>query len=1349
MSKPSFQIKTLKRAGSDDEYKLYRAALEYGLIEPIVIENREDLRSERIWKDLVKPYRHQVSNLMTFCRRLPVTLLADDVGLGKTVSAGLVASELIARGRINKILIVCPKLLMTQWKEELETKFGITGIDETGRKIFDTEFPEGRFALITTYESARMYLDKIAKIGFDMLILDEAHKLRNLYGTDKAPEVAKRFKKAFEDRLFKYVLMLTATPIQNRLWDIYSLVDLLSVARGHENPFGNANAFARKFIEGDQVSARQLKEDKKDDFRSIVYGYMSRFRRVDADLDFPERKVELYKVEPTDGEKELFHYIREEMEKMSPLVRVSIAQALVSSPQAFSLQLQNMAANETVPVAFAAGVKEIVARIGITAKLNGLATLIEKLRLEKPAHWRVVIFTERRETQSVIEEFLTDRGVTCGLINGTSGANNQEMIGKFRLDPPKIHVIISTRAGSEGVNLQAANVLVNYDLPWNPMIIEQRIGRIQRLASNHSTVCIFNMILRGTFEEHIVGRLMEKLQMATHAVGDVESLLEAAGMGEGKPESLQDIISKLVVASLMGKNIEAATILQEKNIEEAKIQLERDEETINATLGGMNGADQSGPQCPKLPQVERSLDPKTFVILALKSLGGDVLEKSSGQIELALDGENTQISFDQDTTISSTLYVPGSPAFEKLTGRIAKIGKHQINDIDSNPLQIAERIAAEWITNFSGSYTKSQLDDVSRNFKGIALLQVRITVAHDSYERLVEVSCSPKEHNISIGRPGLEPIGEAFQNPSAVGLVPDALVERALLDSGVSEFIRFYTERLAQELVAAGESANRKKKIEDDFTPRVSMSLVGLEGSVQRSLRLKVDYMLGSRNEYTSTISIVPSNGEVFKTPSMEKCAKSEMTVPVECLDVCQISGQRVMRHLLSRSETSGRPALPEHVVTCALTGKRVLSDEVEKSDVSEKFVLKNMLEVSALSGKRAEPNFFIECAFSLTKVLESESSISQISEKKYRIDQQLCSVVSGKLGHQKEFILCSETSQAILPEEAEKCEITGKIVRPGILLTCNATGKKAMPAELDESDVSHKMVLKAVLEVSALSGKRAEPKFFSNCEFSSTKILQSELAVSEISEKKYRIDQQLRSVVSGKTGHQKEFVVCIETNQAILPSEAEKCDITGKVVKPGILQRCDISGKMVMPTELEKSAVTGKMALKKFFVSSSLSSVKLLEDEAIRSITGKFCMPAEARACTWSGRKTHPDDLRICQLTSVQIHVEYAAEGEMTCLQPLILLLNGIQRMTDMQEIWPDVFKKASAAINNNRFKIEAAQVSPDRQCLAICSEVKTILGIKTRHVGLLISPKDRSIVGRIVSGKRESSNWKYEAHY
>jgi SNF2 family DNA or RNA helicase len=134
-----FQSKILSRQRTPDEYRVYRAGLEWDLTDPIVIERAQDFKSTHRWRDRLTPYLHQVSNLITFCRRLPVTLLADDVGLGKTISAGLIISELIARSRLSKILIVCPKILAQQWKEELESKFDIHALIAFGKDLIDAE----------------------------------------------------------------------------------------------------------------------------------------------------------------------------------------------------------------------------------------------------------------------------------------------------------------------------------------------------------------------------------------------------------------------------------------------------------------------------------------------------------------------------------------------------------------------------------------------------------------------------------------------------------------------------------------------------------------------------------------------------------------------------------------------------------------------------------------------------------------------------------------------------------------------------------------------------------------------------------------------------------------------------------------------------------------------------------------------------------------------------------------------------------------------------------------------------------------------------------------------------------
>jgi superfamily II DNA/RNA helicase len=369
-------------------------------------------------------------------------------------------------------------------------------------------------------------------------------------------------------------------------------------------------------------------------------------------------------VNPTSEELELINAISEPIKELGFFAQIGILQALISSPQALAALLKGMAQRGTAPASLYNDVKAITGRISTTAKLHGLGILVNNLKEKQPDLWRVVIFTTRRETQTTIQEFLEKQGISCGLINGDSGERNQATITRFKQNPPAIHAIISTEAGSEGVNLQAANVLVNYDLPWNPMIVEQRIGRIQRLASEHANVCIFNMVLKGTFEEYIVGRLMEKLQMASHAIGDIEALLEASGMnGEDDSSSFEEKIRQLVMDSLAGKNVEEAVKKAKDSIENAKKQLASEEKNINTLLGQTNSTNNNGPRCPQLPKPIKSMTDREFVLSALSSLGARLIPQDSGLYISNLNGDAELISFDSNESsleISSTLYRAGT-----------------------------------------------------------------------------------------------------------------------------------------------------------------------------------------------------------------------------------------------------------------------------------------------------------------------------------------------------------------------------------------------------------------------------------------------------------------------------------------------------------------------------------------------------------------------------------------------------------------------------------------------------------------------------------------------------------------
>lgn len=1222
-----FRSKALRRTRTPEEYRVYRAGLEWDLTDPIVIESADDFKSAPRWQERITPYHHQVTNLITFCRRLPVTLLADDVGLGKTISAGLVMSELVSRSRATKFLIVCPKLLGPQWQAELKEKFDIPSKIAIGNELIDAE-PDDVGAIITTYNTARLYLEKIPENRFEMLILDEAHKLRNLYGTEKPPQVAVRFRKALADRRFRFVLMLTATPIQNRLWDLYSLVDLLSVARGHQNPFGSEGMFTRRFIADGADSARQLKPEAHERFRSIVYGYMSRVRRGDAKLYFPDRKVQRHHVDPTPAELDLIKTIAKPIQTLNRLVQIGILQALASSPEALLAQLLNMARNGTVPLALASAVRDIVTRMPPSAKLQGLGRLIEQLKKQNPERWRLVVFTTRRETQTTVQNFLEEQGFKVGIINGDSGARNQETIARFRKNPPDYRVIVSTEAGSEGVNLQVANVLVNYDLPWNPMVVEQRIGRVQRLASDHAHVVIYNMTLRGTFEDYIVGRLMEKLQMASHAIGDIESLLQGSDIGDGEDdaaESFEERIRKLVLAALAGKDFEKATELELESIENAKQELEREADSINAMLGNSEGAGYVGPRAPALPVAVRSMSARDFSLAALETLGARLTPHPPDLFLVEENGGREHIRFEEhaDANIKSTLYAPGSAAFQRLVGQIVATGVHDVEDCDKQAAKECEDIGREWIKEFGGLPKAFEFGEVRRHFDGRAIVRTQATVAHDSYERIVEIGCRPGEHFKADGRAFLRPLETTIESCASVGLDSERLSDAASSDEGISEFARFYLQRRDQEVAAAGNDERKRKKLEDEFTPRIETQLVALEGKMHREVTMHVSYTFDDSPSYESSLTIIPHRAEIANAPRIDLCLRSGRKVPASCLGKCEITGAVVLRHLLVKSEVSDRLAVPECTERCGLSGKRVLSDEVEPSDVTGQLVVRGLLKTSGISGKRAEPQYILRCEFTNVDAIESEIAISEISGKKYRSDEQACSTFSNKRGHKQEFIVCHETRQPIAIAEAEQCQVTGMFVRPGILVMCEASGKRA------------------------------------------------------------------------------------------LPSECQRCMLTGQLV------------------------------LKRLLVSSSISQALLLKDMAIRSTSGNYCLPAESKACRWSSRNCHPDDIRVCSLSGLAIHSEFATTNDRPRLRALVSLLDGEERSADGSSKWSDVAAKVSAALSGQKCNVEAAVLSPNQECLAVSAEMKTLFGMRVHHVGAAISLPDNAVIGRVVKGKRGRGGW------
>jgi hypothetical protein len=618
------------------------------------------------------------------------------------------------------------------------------------------------------------------------------------------------------------------------------------------------------------------------------------------------------------------------------------------------------------------------------------------------------------------------------------------------------------------------------------------------------------------------------------------------------------------------------------------------------------------------------MEPKPFTLAAFNTLGAAIIPDASGDSYVVEEnGGRQRIHFDETVThLKSTLFAAGAPPFLRLVDRVIATGVHGVSDVDESPESRAFEIAHDWMNGFGGQHKKEGVEAVRRCFDGMALVRVRATVAHDSYERLVEVKCSAPEHiGNDMGRRGLIPVPHTIEKPAEVGINIEAVVDAAKLDQAISEFCRFYLERRAQEMDAAGGDERKRKRLEDEFTPRLEMTLVGLDGSTFRKITTKVYYSIDGVL-YDSTLTITPAANAVNEAPQMEQCSQTGKSFPSTCIEKCEISGKPVLKHLLVASQLSGRKALPEFSLLCSVSSERILRDEAE---------------VSAVTGS---------------------------------------------------------------------------------------------------------LVTRSLLKSSALSGKRAEPAHFSKCEFTEVEVLNSELRVSDISGKRYRCDEQRTSAVSGITGHQSEFVVCQETGTFIAEREAERCDVTGNHVRPGVLAECAVTHKRVVPAQLSTCTATGQRVLNTLLVESSISGARILEDVALRSIAGKYCAPIEGEECVWTAKKFHPEDLRICNLTGLTIHLEFATRPPWQ-LRPLRELLDGLIRRIDQDQLIEVIATRASIELRGARCKLESSIISPGRRHLAVCVEMRTLLGLRLRHAGFVFEIESQSIVGRVAQGRRSATGW------
>jgi superfamily II DNA or RNA helicase len=433
-------------------------------------------------------------------------LLADEVGLGKTIEAGMVLKEYALRGMAERILILAPAALVGQWRDELAGKFGMdcaTSHDPLLRADPARFWAQPRVIASIAAARRKEHAGLLAGLSYDAVVVDEAHHLRDQ--SSASYRLVNSLRKRF-------LLLLSATPVQNSLLELYNLLTLLK-----PGIFRTQKEFRSVYM----APGRPREPANRERLRDLMRGVMVRNTRALAALRLPRRHAATLRAAPDADEAGCYRDLSALAREMATDAQNRLAvhhllAAAGSSPAAAAAAVARFVARHPDDARWAALLERY--RSGsIGAKQAALLKLLARNPTEKK-----MVFVHHRDSMLHLAELLRAQGTDFALFDGSmSGPAKDAAVETFRTRLP---VLLCSESGGEGRNLQFCNTLINFDIPWNPMAIEQRIGRIDRIGQTRA-VFVFNLVTTGTIEDAVLRILDEKINMFELVVGEVGAIL--------------------------------------------------------------------------------------------------------------------------------------------------------------------------------------------------------------------------------------------------------------------------------------------------------------------------------------------------------------------------------------------------------------------------------------------------------------------------------------------------------------------------------------------------------------------------------------------------------------------------------------------------------------------------------------------------------------------------------------------------------------------------------------------------------------------------------------------------------
>ncbi|GFP25761.1 hypothetical protein HKBW3S25_01242, partial [Candidatus Hakubella thermalkaliphila] len=446
----------------------------------------------------------------------------------------------------KNVLVLTPAPLVSQWKEEMQAKFGIEFLTTDDEEF--TSDPAGfwkkRFiiASLNTAKSAKN-MPLVTEQFYDLVVVDEAHHLKNRAALSW--KLVNQLKK-------KFILLLTATPVQNNLIELFNLITILKPGQ-----FKTEKQFKQDYLQKGSLKATA----DKDRLRALLRDVMIRNTRSAIDLKLPKRFATTMRLEPSETEREIYARLDGFIRKhgfQKQTIYLLLREA-GSSPFALKQTLLAMNGKDG-----ADGIIEAIGDLSDIGKGTALMEILSKNPGEKK-----IIFTQFIKSIDYIAGLLERHDVPFVMFRGDMSLKEKDAaIAAFRSDIP---VLISTESGGEGRNLQFCNTIINFDLPWNPMRIEQRIGRLHRIGQTRD-VFIFNLSVKDTIEDYIIDILDSKINMFEMVIGEIEPILGHLGEDRDFEDIILEMWQKTGRENLRELEIDGAPCISDHHVAQQRPQ---------------------------------------------------------------------------------------------------------------------------------------------------------------------------------------------------------------------------------------------------------------------------------------------------------------------------------------------------------------------------------------------------------------------------------------------------------------------------------------------------------------------------------------------------------------------------------------------------------------------------------------------------------------------------------------------------------------------------------------------------------------------------------------------------------